>query len=524
MKALLYATLTVLLLASCYDNSQIVTNEEIIIENPEVIITTALTGKVALTDGSILSDYIVTVGSHSKVVSGPIYTTGQLPELNKNSTCIKIHKDGALRSLKTVSLIENDLNSEHLTAFINIQRKNSAGEWKTKTEKLGIQSEVLTTGYFGQLPVDVTNHGYDAVGRLLSLEVQDGFYIEGIKDGSLTIESKSNDLEGVSLFKLSPKDTWVQLNWTSTGYAEGMDDGAYLLAKYEAGSHVEGSIYHQGIAISFQPYQINSSPITTHTTMSGKFHTVAPMDNEASLLTMNYCGVETGSYALSNLQNQTINTQNTEDAYHFVDIRIVGCPASDQTDMIFELDWNDNYATLFPYVNKKLLLPICSHDFDVIGYNYKENIRSAALPWSTEYIDQTLYLSLCEAHRSGFSYLEIGGDSKVYDVFEVVESDDKLSFTSMDNLIRLHLRDNRIGAFTTDMINIYLDDPSLGGGYFIACENAIQGCGFNQFEVTHLDENNGWIRAWMKGQLWMQRNNPRTAKNFDVEGQILIKR
>lgn len=159
------------------------------------------------------------------------------------------------------------------------------------------------------------------------------------------------------------------------------------------------------------------------------------------------------------------------------------------------------------------------------AYNIKDGTSGPSFSWTTEIAAELSYLSNCQEHEDGYSFIKIRNDKKLYKAFSFDKEDGKTFLTAQDDALKLIVKGTDIGPYNVEELNIKIDDLNFGAnGYAINCENSTQGCGIEEAFVSHYEEtNDGWIRITFSGEAWMQTITPAAAGNFPIEGIILCK-
>ena len=552
-----------LLLSGCYkdvDNSE---PEEVILEIPEVIVTTTLSGHLSGFDGAVMSDYALLVNGVSYEVQGSYFSI-EMQGLNKRGQTIYAYKNQKVVALGTFLPIENDINRVELVAF---------PEWQTNTLDwgqnanflIGTDIEIdfsdtyfqdingaaykeafsLQSGQFSDLN-QPTVLGFDQFGALNVLEVLDGFYVK-VQDTNgeeLTIDDKHRMRLQLSnlgtkvnaLYRLDEESgAWIEVAKVVKGKVEVAvkEDGYFVLVHAARGVFIEGNTIKNNNPVAYQRYNWRTDGMLGNCigTTSGRWLTVVPSGANIDLQTKNPCGEQLPLKTINTLKNNISDVQVVMDEdnvnYQFLKVNVLDCEGnlSPQPSVHIKITDDDNDVYSFESGEINAWMAICP-SFRLTAYDIDTDTEGPLLNWSTDIDDNFSYLTSCEDNSSGYTVLKIRGEEKLFPAFELEEEGTRSILKSTDNAVRLSIEDASVGTFETNQVNIYINDDSFGSkGFFIDCENAAGGCGIENCKITHFDEGaDGWIRVSFSGSLWMRTIEPVEAGYFEVEGVILLQR
>ncbi len=559
----LHLILILLVLSGCYKDVDNSVPEEVILELPEVIVTTTLSGYVSDLNGGVMSDYSLEVNGINYEVEGSYFSI-KMERLNKRGQTVYVYKNGVIVALGTFLPIENDINRVELVAFPDWQ--SSTLNWR-QNANFSITSDVeidLSDTYFNDLSglayegvLNIqsgqfselnrpTVLGFDSYGALNVLEVLDGFYLKILDENQskLTIDDKHrlklvlNNLDPKinSLYWLDEiSGSWVEVEKAvNSKIASAVKNGGYfVLVHSERGVFVEGKTTKNNSPIAYQRYNWQGSEMdgVCIGTTAGRWMTVMPGTSEVSLQTKNPCGLQLNLKTITTLKdpvNDIVVVMNDYNAnYQYLKVNVLDCGGnlSSQPSIHIKVTDNDNDVYSFNNGEINVWMAVCP-SFRLTAYDIETDTEGPLLNWSTDIDDDLSYLTSCGDNANGYAVLKIRDEQKLFPAFELEETGGQSILRSADNAVRLSIEDAAVGSFDTDKINIYINDDSFGSkGYFIDCENAAGGCGIEDCKITHYDEEeDGWIRVSFSGSLWMRTIEPIEAGYFEVEGVILLRR
>lgn len=548
-----------ILFVACHQDFETEPKVEQNTEDPQVIITTEITGQVLDASGNVQDDYIMDIGLN-QVVQNKRYFLEAVEAVNKKGQYIELTQADAFKGFALPLLIENDVNvlnlrffpelesmrvdlnqNQKITPNVNIlisSLKNGAGEKHTSAFNLGIR-DLSDENYDWQLG----SFGYDKLNSLVSLKPIQRFYFElkDDNDNSLEIDPDSPSrltyggvtMHSIGLFLLdNDSKKWKLITDINNSIAQIIDDGYYMLAEYEAGIFTEGHLLLDGEAISYQKFRWQNPMTETEgfTSVSGKFLSVVPSNSvliynvidpcNTSLRTIDYDSPD------QNADDILFHIENTDGEFFNLDASILSCDEelNNQPAVNMFLD-NGNYIYAFNGTDINTWLSVCSNEFEIAGYNIEEDSSGPTISWSTQTEEAIEYLSDCESHLDGFSFLKIRQDKKLYPSFEFSRVGNTTILEADGGEMKLIIQGAEIGQYNVEQLNIRINDDNFGDdGYAVNCENSSEGCGINEAYISHYEEmDSGWIRMTFSGEVWMQTITPAAAGNFPIEGTILCK-
>ena len=538
----------------CYEDTDTSKEPEVIIEIAEVLITTSISGSVLDQEGKAISDYSIMINDEvSPVTQDHFYLN--MEGLKKKGQTIHVMQEGKQIGMSTELLIENDIN------YIQIKRHepysnmtlndNSSlleiGDHITadlsKTRWANEYQGDVTVNYVDIDPsISLTTVGYDKNSDLLAIESFGGFYLsfensegeEIIAQEEYAIIIKSTDLndEVNGLFSFDVEnEIWVFVSEIGANEeVEITGSGYYTFANYTPGVFVEGRVIKEDNPIAYQSmrWELASLSNDFNSTESGKWIAVMPERGEVDVNLFNPCGEliqnENISVGSEDLKDQDVVAGSSDD-YQKLDMKVLDCNGEEVVNPKINLTNSGNeYRYHFSESYENSWLPVCG-DFEISAWDSNPADAGSELDWSTEFSSGLDVLTNCNEHQEGFSYIKIREDEKIYPSFNIFREGDRFTLSSMDERVRLIVKGTEEGVYEVENINIVIDDPDFGdAGYYIKCENSPFGCGIEEFNLTHFDEEEGGtVRASFSGTLWMQTINPSVAGNFEIEGVILLK-
>lgn len=547
MKFSIYILITSILILSsgCYeDYNNPIGDPEVINESPEVFIDTEITGKVNRADGTVVNNYSLEINGISYPQTLP-YFIQSLKDVKKKGQLIRVLEEEKLIALANVPLIENDINSVRLSSLTETKNTSATtayeidysnflinGTLDDNTASIEVYSAIIESSIGVQSGLDNAKKHLilsPNVGLHLSFYSSTGDLID--LSSNVRLEIKDSNIIGLSLFQLNDEGKWqLIVEDIDANIVDLNSAGTYLFANYEEGVFLEGNVQKEAEAIAYQGFSLSSTDFRTtiSSTVNGAFISVVPANNEINISSQSPCQKE-----VSNDLIQTLNVDvkdvlvniTTNNDHHKLVTQIFDCQGEITEVPAVKIINNLSGETLYLFGESQInnWIPICEGDFSIAAYDVETQSEGPAIPWSSTIIDDIDYLSECVDWVDGYSYIEINGQGKIFPPFSVVVEDGETKLLSPDDKVRLRIKGDMEGSFNVEDINVYINDDSLGSGYFISCENSALGCGLDDFEMTHLDTEGGWVRASFSGTMWMQKLNPIRAGNYSVNGQILIK-
>jgi hypothetical protein len=198
---------------------------------------------------------------------------------------------------------------------------------------------------------------------------------------------------------------------------------------------------------------------------------------------------------------------------------VIDCNGEIKEQKVISVNYASGTSERFAlYRSENSLMPLADEQFSVRSGD------GPAFEWN-ELTNNIYFLSECKEHQNGFAVIKIRNDQKLFSAFDEERTGGRTVLNAEQDEVRLIVEADSKGVYGNDLVNIRIEDVSFGDqGYFVSCENAMQGCGIEVCEITHYkDDGDEWNRVYFKGKLWMQTISPPQAGNFEVEGYILSK-
>ena len=542
LKISVLASMFLLSLTACYEDYNTPIEEEVIVEEPEIYVDAGITGKVTNSNGEGLLDYTLEINGIKYPQEDP-YFLFTIEDLKKKGQLIKIIKDQIFSGLAFSYLIENDINPVEVYLFPEIETRLASEPANINFENITIDvaansgASSIEVAHLGRdLPLQ---SGFMKSGERVLLQALGGVHI-AFKDANATYLNLDNinttittsfaKTQSTALFFLNDRGQW---QWEADANFEDISlskSGLYLFAEYKAGIFAEGSIIKEDAPIAYQDliWQDERLEHSIKTTVNGRFIDVVPSQADINIVVQNPCKntITELEIATENeaLQVPPVAIQSDDDHMKLVS-KIVDCEGMLVEVPAIKITNGQNGDSFFLFGEDQInnWVPVCGSNFQIAAYDIESQSSGPSLPWVTQANDDLDYLSECSDFVDGYSYIEINGESKIFDPFKVVIENGQTFLSSQDDNVRFRVQGDTEQRFEVEDINVYINDETIGSGYFISCENSTLGCGLDDFVITHLDTQDGWVRASFSGEMWMQKLNPIRAGYYPVSGQILIK-
>lgn len=569
MKKQTYITfiLCVVCLTSCYKDSEIVINETVSEEQPNIIINTAIVGKVISDDQTAtFPDNTSLVINDENFDVNPEYFSVKLNQVEKTGQSIFVYQDEELVAFAHTMLLENDYNyldiknfpkwnsidyksDQNVYSIDNIGSLDLTYSLPSDPDGLDVDSYKFLSGYMNddELVKQLGYHAFNENNILLTMEGREAFYFSiqdeakkeldiSNSDAELTLEKSYSNNTALFYFDMD-KDQWIkQVDVEGVSKISIEQNGFYMIAKYDIGTIVEGSFIYEASPVAYQEYQIINSEykISGISTAKGRWISVTPSLMEFDLNLISPCDeilftTDLGVQEVYDIKEITMEETSVDFYFYNLETTILDCngmPSEDGAVVISDED-DEGRVLVFEDGAIDAFVSMCSDQFDVSTYNLETNIESESISWDLEYDQGLDYLLECGSDE-GYSYIQLTRDgkeeSKVYESFVMTTNGDQTILSSPNGEFKFLFKGLQEGVYPEDQINIVIDDPSFGEfGYEMSCENSTQGCGIKECFVSHYDiDNEGIIRLTFSGTLWMSTIEPRLAGEFPVEGIIIV--
>lgn len=536
----------------CYENIDNTPEPEVVIQTSEVYVTTRLSGRVINQDDEIISDYYLNINGTNQDVPSDYFLV-ELEEARKKGQTIRVNKDGNQIGLRTELLIENDINHLQIITHdvYNTAVKTQANATVQINKELTVDftSATFESGYTGDVHLEyiyidpkiaLTPVGYDYESHLLAVDSKGGFYITASNDSGATlaidptssvilkIGDLENDVNG--LFELNEEtDIWELIGEVSAdSEIEISAKGYYTFAYFTKGVFVEGTITKDESAVAYQPMRWSHSGLQNEicATENGRWIGLLPEKDVVEIELLNPCdeSLQYEKITINNedLDNQIVAITNTE-SYQYLNTTVIDCEGNALSNATLNITSNniDNHF-IFSEEGQNRWITVCN-EFSIAAVDNDSQEQGTEIEWSPQLNETIDFLSTCPEYADGFSYLKIREDEQVYTAFSIETENNKTILSSENGEIKIIFKGDMTGQYQNKDVNIVINDSNFGvTGYFIQCENSEEGCGIQDFKVTHYStEQNGQVRVEFYGNLWMQTLNPLNAGTYPVKGVII---
>ena len=573
MRNQIYGIFIILLvcLTSCYENVDNTVNETTTEEQPNIIINTAIVGKVLLNvdNNPDVTEEELLSSNYSLVVNGEYFDVNakyfsiKVKQVEKTGQSIFVYENDEPVAFAHTMLIENDFNYldiKHFPEWNSVTYDDSKttysidnlGSLNTKDAFTTDQSDHQTLLEFVSGKVEdaaiikqLGYHGFNENNILLTMEGLDAFYLS-FEDEEKQQLNFSNNGAILNLEKSYPnntalfyfdevKDQWIkQQELSESTDLKIFENGYYMIAKHNIATIVEGSFVYDESPIAYQEYQIINDQyrIAGISTAKGRWISVTPSMMEFDLNLFSPCEdilytTDLGVEEIYDVQDITMDP----DQYLFYNIETTildcnGMPSSNGAIVITDQE-ELGHVLLFEEGEIDAVVSVCNNQFDVSTYDLDRDLEGESISWDLGNGQDLDYLLECNT-LEGYSYIQLTRDgkqeSKVYESFNVETIGDQTILSSPNGEFKFLFKGLQAGVYPNDQINIAINDPSFGDfGYEMSCENSTQGCGIKECFVSHYDiDDAGIIRLTFAGTLWMSTIEPRLAGEFPVEGIIIV--
>ena len=303
-------------------------------------------------------------------------------------------------------------------------------------------------------------------------------------------------------------------------------NGLYVLANLSPGKYIEGQIIKEGISVSFHPFNLEQK--LNYSSAKGRWASMVETSNDAIVDLLSPCGTLIDQKNLINPSAQSsdiiIEIDSEESGYSIVNTRVLDCDANIVSEAGVRIS-NDQEEFFYVFNEGKVnsWIPVCKETFGISAFGVNDFQASIPLAWSTSFQDDINYLVDCDDFDTGFSFISIQDEIRLYNSFVAEIGDEETRLRAQDDEFRIKFKGLEIRNYNVNEVNLFIDDPLFGdSGYGISCENSALGCGIDKFNVTHFSQNqNEWIRVNFEGVIWAQTLNPPVAGNYSIKGVIM---
>ncbi len=473
-----------------------------------------------------------------------------LANVSKYNAVVRIHDENKIIGLAKPFLFEHDVNYSSICALPTPSEKSFAAEGNIEDIQYSFLSPAFTdaqnnahepSNLFVSKSTDLAfinslcNHGYNELGELQYIRPSAFFEINmydesskpvSIEEGSLMITL--NNEAGQSIFGLdieSGKWEWL----SDQSQFETQHIGFFMMGDMEPGSLIETRLVVDDIPLAFQAVQ-NEDEKAKVSSSKGRILVAAPLDQETELTILNPCNeVQTMVKLEGGNEFVTTSVTTIEAPLHIAKLQteVLDCEGQQISVPTVEIEESSGSSKIMGFIdsNTDVFVNTCEEAF-LITAGEEATEQGPTLDWNLEWDEDINILSNCETSQTGFSYLKIRDDMKVYPRFTVTETSNSLLFTDEDETIRFEVDGFERGAYPEEEVHISIHDTGFGDfGYSVECDQSAFGCGITTCEMTH--DGNGlseWIRVYFKGDVWMQTIDPASVGYYEVEGIILTKK
>jgi|GEM_PF-4434828 len=549
----IYLSIIILLVIStgCYDNIDTTPPTTVVIETPAVFVKTQLSGSVIDDDGQLISDYYLDINGDITDIASDYFFL-EIEDAKKKGQTIKVIKDGNPIALKTTLLIENDINHiqiERHDEITTAQKSNATAVLQlSKDITLDLTNTSYTNQTNDQVLIDYAIIGteiglspiaFDEVGGVLALDARGGFYLSlRNEDGSdlilddesrisILFDSKPENANSIYHYE-EQLQVWLKIDDISEGDITLLPgQGYYAFGTSTGGVFVEGMIAKDNSSVAYQQMEWKNEGLHNGicATESGRWIGVLPTNSNTSLDLVNPCGETTQQETItvdSDDQTSTLINISDNSNYQYLNHTIVDCEGNEISDGAINIESGSSTQHLvFEESNQNRWISVCDQ-FEIAAYNESESASGSSIPWSASIPSQELVLSDCVTLERGYGFVQIRSDEKVFPAFDVSQTNEQTTLSATDGSMTIKFRGTTPGAYDDKQVNISINDNMFGdNGYFISCQNTMEGCGVMSFNVQASVDGDRWIITF-DGTLWMQTITPAVAGNFPVEGQILV--
>jgi hypothetical protein len=311
------------------------------------------------------------------------------------------------------------------------------------------------------------------------------------------------------------------------------ETGFYMIGYAADGVYNEGIVRKDAVPVSYvdlmTAHELDDTERYTQTTAQGKWAMVSYENENVRLNFTTPCGelLAEQNIEISNTNNlDIVNELDAVTELLPLEFELFNCGGDISEVPAIRIE-SASEIRILPYIGSDVhtWVTVCDEKFSISGFDVVDKIDGPQIAWGIDIPDAISYLSSCDQSEDGFSLLRVREDLRMYNSanFEVEGLRTKIS--GNDDRLRINFDGFGIGTYDGTQVRMFLEDFDFGPfGYRVTCENAINGCGFAEFNVTHFDIQEGeWTRVSFSGNLWMQTINPPQAGFFDVEGVLMHK-
>ena len=556
MKNYLLVLLSISILSvSCYKDTDDTPPSQVIIETAEVFVNTSISGSVVDLEGNFLTSYDLVVNNQMNEIPSDYFLL-ELENLKKKGQTIHVFKEDKQIGIRTQLLVENDINHmeilQHPPYENKIITENDQKLDLNKTIEVDFSNTKWFNGYDDDINVEyvhidnsnsLTPVGYTQLSDLIAVDSKGGFYLKTYNSNNDPLKAQashpillntSNLEENVnSLFLFDEEDeVWVLVSDIIVGEDVGiLGEGYYTFANYSPGVFVEGIVTKESKAVAYQPmeWELSSLSNQIYATEKGKWIALLPENESVEVVLLNPCKeslqTETLDIKVNDIANQNLMIQDSKN-YQLLDVAVVGCEGELITQPNFNISSNkSSYYYTFSEDYADRWIAVCD-EFDISTGDKLGDGLGPELEWSTAIDGSMDILTSCSDFELGFTYITIEDESEIYPAFKIERDGDRTTLKSEEEHIKFIFKGDDVGMYEVDEVNVFINDSEFGTkGIYVKCENSTEGCGIDNFNVTHFatPEKGRTMRVSFSGTMWMQILSPSVAGYFDIESLIEIK-
>lgn len=555
----IFSLIIIFVFTSCYKDVDQPQELRTITEQPRTTGDSGLSGKVVLPNGDLLTDYSLVINGDSYTVENEYFYL-ELQNLKKQGQLIEVFQNGQLYAAAYPNILENDINQIEIQSLndfttINLEKEtntvtmgsnieltvNKADLINKNSNNLALNAElnfqvISDASVTGQMIQAAYNHE----GQLVCVDAEQIILIDANESGenvglasekllNLQIAQSANK----SLYSFNDEYGYWEFVTVITGAPIVLDRLDHLaIGNHQPGLYVEGLVEENQRPISYIEGMNSSSSLSNkmRTTVSGRWAGFVIEGEALNQQLLNPCGLEINQRTFSTeevIDNELTTQLNSNESLYNLHSQVFDCDGEliERPAVVLVQGDNNNQVYVFPDKTIDSWVSVCNIDFKVGGYDLNTGEQGPVLNWNSGITDSLEYISSCQKDQNGYSYIKIRDQIRTYDPFVTNIDNGKTTISSPSDNVRISFEGAMEGEYQVQDVNIYINDEMFGpDGYYISCESAEQGCGINDFYVSHFEETaDGWLRASFSGVLWMQTIEPALAGNFPIEGVILTK-
>lgn len=343
-----------------------------------------------------------------------------------------------------------------------------------------------------------------------------------------------------AVFQLDTDGTWEEVeDWTKNGneyrfYAEA--GGYFCVATFSSFILLKGELVADDLPMAHARVTAvrNGEPLNlTYTSNKGSYEMYLPANQDISLDFRSPCGLSRNLSIQTEFSDMEFLTEMTnETELYRVEGVVRDCDDSPLESHFIEVRSGDN-STIYLLNQSNFSLPVeaCNGEiaFQSTTTDWEQSGPLVTWPVEPEINIRTSYA--CEAARQEYFTIRINNDHKIYwNTSSTTAQGSRTQLVGDDpsidgDQLTLWISGMSAGNFEDTQLNILLFDIGAGlsnGGYSLYCPTSSQGCGFEQFVITHFGSTGEWIRGYFEGTFWVKTFQPPTAGNRQITGEFQV--